>query len=219
MAHSRVPLAILPGGTAHVLARELGLPLDIQAAARSIRACSPHRISLGRAGQRYFLLLCGVGFDALVVSSVDHHWKKRFGMGSYLLEAFRQLWTRPLACFRIRADGHCYEITFACIAKAQHYGPIRMVREASLFSEEFHIYCFPSAGRLRYLAYAVAVLTNQVSLLADVKRFSARQVHCEPIGSEETGVMFQVDGELAGQLPCTFSLIPDALTLMVPAGA
>ena len=90
MAHSAVPLAVLPGGTANGLARELRLPLDIKAAARMIPSATPRRIALGRVGDRYFLSMVGVGFDAQVLTQIEGNWKDRLGMVHYGIQAVRQ---------------------------------------------------------------------------------------------------------------------------------
>ena len=217
MAHSHVPLAVLPGGTANVMARELGLPLDIGAAARAIPTSTPRRLALGCAGTRYFLLMAGVGFDAHVVRKVTLRWKKLFGMASYVIESVRQALFEPLSPFMLSVDGRRHQVTFACISRSQHYGPIRMVREADLFSDQFYVYCFHCENRLRYFLYALAVLAARPTQLPDFSRFPARKIHCEQIASNGNKVFLQVDGELAGQLPCTFEIVPDALTLLVPA--
>lgn len=217
LAHSNVPLAVLPGGTANVLARELGLPLDVSAAARTISMSTPQRMALGRAGTRYFLLMAGIGFDARVVRGVDGRWKKRLGMASYFIEAVRQLLFEPLSPpFVLSAEGQRSLVTFACISKSQHYGPVRMVREADLFSDRFQVYCFHSTNPLRYFLYALAVLARRPARLPDFSQFRARKIYCEQIPSNGKTVYLQVDGELAGQLPCTIEIVPDALTLLVP---
>ena len=217
MAHSPVPMAVLPGCTANVLIRELGLPLDIVAAARMIGASVPRRVALGRAGDRHFLLMAGVGFDAHVVRNVKCHWKKIFGMTSYVMESLRHLFFEPLPAFIINAEGRRHQVTFACISRSQHYGPIRMIPEADLFSDQFYVYCFHSQNRFRYFLYAMAVLAANPSQLHDFSRFPARKIYCERIPSQEEDVFLQVDGELAGKLPSTIEIVPDALTLMVPA--
>ena len=217
LAHSNVPLAVLPGGTANVLARELGLPLEFSAAARTISRSTPRRVALGRAGTRYFLLMAGVGFDARVVRGVEGRWKKRLGMASYFFEAVRQLLSEPLVPpFMLSAEGQRQLVTFACISKSQHYGPVRMVREADLFSDRFQVYCFHSANPLRYFLYALAVLLRLPARLPDFSQFRASKIYCEQIPSNGNTVFLQVDGELAGQLPCTIEIVPDALTLLVP---
>ena len=217
MAHSQVPLAVLPGGTANVLARELGLPLDIAAAARTISRSVPRRVALGNVGQRYFLLMAGVGFDAGVVKKINLKVKKVFGMASYVIEALWQLVFERRMPFYVYSDGRRHQATFACISRSQHYGPVRMVREADLFSDQFYVYCFHSGNPLRYLHYAWTILASAQPKMPAFTGFPARQIRCERIDSGEKPVFLQVDGEFAGQLPCTIEIVPDALTLMVPA--
>jgi diacylglycerol kinase (ATP) len=217
MAHSQVPLAVLPGGTANMLARELGIPLDIAAAARAISRSVPRKVALGKVGQRYFLSLAGVGFDAGIINKINLKAKKLLGMASYVMEAFRQLVFEPPTPFYVYSEGRLHQATFACISRSQHYGPIRMVREADLFSDQFYVYCFQSGNPLRYLLYAWTILVAGQSKLPDLTGFPSRQIRCERMDSGEKPVFLQVDGEFAGQLPCTIEIVPDALTLMVPA--
>ena len=218
MAHSCVPLAVLPCGTANVLARELRLPRDMRAAARAIPSATPRRLALGLAGNRYFLLMAGVGFDAQIIYKLALRWKNLLGIGSYVLETIRQVLFEPKKAFVVSTEDRQMEATFACTSKSRHYGPFHMVREADLFSESFFVYCFRSRNRLRYFLYSLALLTGRLDRLADVVRFPARKVRCEAIGSSPKKILFQVDGELAGWLPCTIEMVPDALTLLVPAG-
>jgi diacylglycerol kinase family enzyme len=64
------PLAVWPSGTSNVLARELGLPGSLDLIARMIATGAIRRVSVGRAGERYFLLMAGVGLDADMLRSV-----------------------------------------------------------------------------------------------------------------------------------------------------
>ena len=65
MVGSDTPLAILPGGNANVVCRNLGLPADIvEATGRLLNGLREHttrRISVGRTGGRCFLVSCGLG--------------------------------------------------------------------------------------------------------------------------------------------------------------
>src|SRR6266496_514351 len=87
LAGSETALAVLPIGTVNVWVRELGLPLQPRAAAEALLHAQIRTIDLGRAGDRYFLLMCGVGFDAAVTAEVRAHEKRRFGALAYLLRA------------------------------------------------------------------------------------------------------------------------------------
>jgi len=77
LATTDVPLAVLPGGGANVLARTLGLPEDPVRAARLLlpedREPKTRRVGLGRANDRWFAIAAGFGFDASVVEAIERH--------------------------------------------------------------------------------------------------------------------------------------------------
>jgi diacylglycerol kinase (ATP) len=72
LAGSQTALAVLPGGTVNVWAREVGIPLDPVRALQLLWEGQRRWIDLGRAGERYFLLMAGIGFDADVAAQVTH---------------------------------------------------------------------------------------------------------------------------------------------------
>lgn len=101
VAGSDVPLGLLPGGGANVLARGLGLPNDAAEAAQvqleALHAGLDRRIGLGSVNDRLFGFQCGVGFDAAVVRSVEQHprtkrWLRQLG---FVLLALRE-WSTSL---------------------------------------------------------------------------------------------------------------------------
>ncbi len=74
LAGSAVPVAVLPGGGANILARSLGLPNDpVEATGILLERLQrpPTRIPLGRVDGRYFVSNCGIGFDAAIVGEVE----------------------------------------------------------------------------------------------------------------------------------------------------
>jgi diacylglycerol kinase family enzyme len=77
LAGSEMPMAILPGGSANVVARSLGMPNDVVDATEHLLSLAdewePRKIDLGRADERYFVFACGAGIDATVVKRVDAH--------------------------------------------------------------------------------------------------------------------------------------------------
>lgn len=220
MVPSHVPLAILPGGTANMLARELGIPLSIEQAARAIPTSIRRRISVGSADGRLFVSLAGIGFDARVVRKLDKKWKAALGIGSYLIEGFRQLFFGPPSpFFHLSTNGNRQRVTYVCVAKSKHYGHMRVLPEADLFSNQFYLYAFQSQSRWRYLQYGGAIVAGWKSSLPAFIEFPTSRIDCEPIDPDEGEIYFQVDGELAGCLPCSIEIVPDALTLMVPVTA
>jgi diacylglycerol kinase family enzyme len=89
LARSGLPLALIPLGTANVLAAEIGLGPDPAAVARCVALGQPRPIALGAAAGRRFILMAGAGFDAHVVAGVSVPMKRWLGKGAYVLSTLR----------------------------------------------------------------------------------------------------------------------------------
>ena len=87
LARSGLPLALIPLGTANVLAAEIGLQTDPAAVARCVAFGQPRPIALGAANGRRFILMAGAGFDANVVAGVSVPMKRWLGKGAYILSS------------------------------------------------------------------------------------------------------------------------------------
>ena len=235
LSPSHVPLGILPGGTANILARELGLPLDPVRAAAELARWSPRRIPLGKAtwcagptppntstaqngpATRYFVTVAGIGYDAHVVYKLSLPMKLSWGVAGYIAEAFRQAFLYRFQGFSCRINGGPDRIaTFAALQRASNYGGwLHLTPEARFFHDRFSLCLFKSANRVRYFLYAALVLARQHFLLSDVELVEARKLCCAAQVAGEA-IRFELDGELVGTLPATFEIVPDALTLLVP---
>lgn len=224
MAPSQIPLAILPGGTANIIARELGLPGSITRAAKQLPSWSPCRMALGRANwndsgsprQRYFLAVAGIGFDAHIISQLNVPLKLRVGVAAYVWEALRQTFRYGFPSFQCAVNDHKISGTFAVVQRSGRYaGWLHLARSRSIRDLEFSCCDFKSSSPTRYFLYALAVLTRTHHRLRDVALLRGSHVCCTSSNSEEV-IHFEVDGELAGEIPVSFEIVPDALTLMAP---
>lgn len=222
MAGSGVPLAILPAGTANVLATETDMGRTAAAAAARIPECIPCRVSVGRAWfdgsehSRHFLLMAGMGLDAHVVYRVNVALKDRAGKLAYWLAGMRILASR-LEAFEVKVDGRAYSCSFALVTKVRNYGgDFEIARDISLFDDCFEVVLFEGRHSLRYIPYLVGMALKQVVGMRGVTVMRAREVFCQ--SGRHSRVHMQVDGEYAGQLPGRVELVPAALTLLVPSG-
>jgi diacylglycerol kinase (ATP) len=96
-----VVLAILPAGTGNLLARNLGIPLDLEQAVDVGLNGARRTIDVGRINGRRFAVMAGTGFDALMIRDTHRALKGRFGRAAYLWTGARHLRLRP---FRARVD-------------------------------------------------------------------------------------------------------------------
>ena len=125
LAGSNATLLVLPSGTANVLARETGLPRNPLAAAESAIRFQTREIPLGvvefSTHRRYFLLMCGVGFDAAAVRGLDRVRKRMLGMGAYFLSALGQF-TKRLGRLQATVGGETLDCTLVVASKSRLYG-------------------------------------------------------------------------------------------------
>lgn len=218
---SRVPLGILPAGTANVLANEMDMPGAIEAAAARLAACVPCRIPVGRVcypqgGARYFLLMAGSGLDARVVYQVSGPLKAKFGKIAYWIAGF-SLAGRVLDEFEVRVEGRLYTCSFALVSKVRNYGgDLEIARDTSLFDDRFEVVLFAGRNSVRYVKYLLGVALKRVGGMRGVTVLRARRVELAPAPGGR--VHLQVDGEFAGRLPVALEVVPDALTLLIPPG-
>jgi diacylglycerol kinase family enzyme len=218
MIGSTVPLAILPGGTANVLSVEIGLGTRLVEAAERLSEMVPARIAAGRLETsdqvRHFLLMAGVGFDAMIVYSVDAQLKQRIGRAAYWVGGFSQL-GKPLPEFDVRINDSSARCSFALASRVRNYGgDLWIARGASLFNEQFEFVLFEGKDTLPYLRYLFGVITGRLSGMSGVSVVSAESAIIECPGDER--IYVQIDGEYGGRLPAKLSIVPSAITLMMP---
>jgi diacylglycerol kinase (ATP) len=232
LAGSRLPMALLPAGTANILAKELGIPWDIPRAAKLIPDSVIQRIALGmatRAGGngndytaampeqgRYFLSVGGAGPDGAIVNGVDGALKKKVGVVAYWVEGMKQLLTYDFPEMRVRSNGTDHLASIIVVGRTANYGgPFKITTEATLFEDSFEFLTNSTRSRLQYLACLPALWLGKIRGMQGIKMWKSTEVICESAG--EQTVWAQVDGEPIGALPLKFSIVPDALSLVTPA--
>lgn len=220
MVHSHVPLAILPGGTANVLAMEMRIGRSIERVARSMAEWRPRRISVGHltcdGGRvaRHFLLMAGIGLDAYVVRHVSPALKARTGKFAYWVAGWSVL-GHDLAEFSVDLAGQRHKCSFALLSKVKNYGgDFEIARSVSLPDDQFEAVLLEGRSSLRYVKYFTGMALNRLSEMKGVTVLRAdRALIARP---EDSDAYVQIDGELIGALPAEVRVVPDALTLLMP---
>jgi len=220
MVHSDVPLGILPAGTANVLANELGIGRSMEQAAASLADSLKERVALGllssettRSG-RHFLLMAGAGLDADIVYHLNSRLKAAVGKAAYWIGGFSKL-GRRIPEFTVRAEGREYRASFALVSRVRNYGgDLEIAPSISLLDDEFEIVLFEGESSFGFLGYMLAVTVRRHRAMRGITILRTRQVEfAAPEGAE---IHVQVDGEYAGLAPACVTLLPNALTLLVP---
>ncbi len=214
---TKTTLAVLPGGTANVLAKELQLPTDPNDLAKLISLNRSRIISVGRASKpdkswsRYFLLMAGIGLDASIIETVNPELKKQWGLGSYVAAGLKTLATWPLKPFTIQFNEEEHEATFAIVANAANYAAwFNIAPEANMETDHLNVCVFNSRSRLMYLSYAFLSLFGAHTISPTVIHKPILSTYANT--SIDTPV--QLDGELVGHLPMLFECVPQSLRII-----
>jgi diacylglycerol kinase (ATP) len=133
VAGTGVALAILPAGTANLLASNLRIPAGLAEAVRAGLYGKRHRFDTGSVNGEHFAVMAGAGFDALMIKEAGKGRKGRFGRAAYLLAGARNLNARRAGAI-IKVDGkRFYEGQVSCVLVgnvAKVLGGIEVFREA-----------------------------------------------------------------------------------------
>ena len=104
---SEVPLVILPGGSANVMATELGIPSNLKEACAlmSHGLLETKTIDVGQCDKRYFISGISLGFGADIVKGANRETKNKFGIFAYFLSAVAALKNTKKVVYHLKIDG------------------------------------------------------------------------------------------------------------------
>lgn len=207
------PLAVIPLGTANVLAAEIGLSTAPDLVARTIAEAPATMVNVGTANGRRFLMMAGAGFDAHVVANVDPVMKRRFGKLAYVWQTFVQFKRYRFPELRVTIDGTDYTAYSAVVANGHYYGG-RFVcaPDARLTTPRLDVCLFTRPGRLNAARYAAALSLGFLPQLPDIRIVQGRHIAV----SGPLGAPIQADGDLVSHLPGEISLASDGIWVLYP---
>jgi YegS/Rv2252/BmrU family lipid kinase len=217
---SRVPLAILPGGTSNVLARELSIPLDVEAAAKLLTEGVPRQVRVFYANDRPFLLWAGVGLDARIMGHMSLVLKRWLGRTGIFFTVADEFFRYEFPRLEVDVDGEKHEATFAVACHASHYaGPWVIAPDARLESGEMDVLLFSDRTRWRFLSLFRQM---QIGRGGHLERGIAKIVRGRTAtirSLESYPVEVQVDGDCVLETPITCRVGDEMISILVPPEA
>jgi diacylglycerol kinase (ATP) len=239
LANSPVAVGILPMGTANALAHDLGLPLNVVAAAKVALHSTPRRVALGRIeyadlegkpGARYFVVAAGIGVDAHLFYKLHSGHKRRMGMAAYYAKAWNLWFTYPMPRFVAEyvesgSNGvQRAEVTELLGVRIRNFGGVvqELAPGASLDRDDLRVVLCRTASRARYLAYVARGLLRRQWTISGIDLIHSTRVACRGMDvppsktQDQRKIYVEADGELLGTLPAEMTVEPNALTLLAP---
>lgn len=214
LAGGTVPLGILPGGTANVLARELEVPRSLQSAAQVLANGVTTAISVGRANDRRFLMMAGFGFDAMVLTGFNPFLKRHLGRLAYAARCAEEFVRFNAPELEVSTDDGVVRASMVIAANIRLYGgDFVLAPEADPTDDLLDLVIFRGGGRLDYTRYLAGALAQRLGSLKDVTMVRTRSATIRSAGGPVPG---HIDGDTVLETPVTLSVEPRVLRVRVP---
>ncbi len=216
-------LGILPLGTGNDFVRGLGIGTHLENALEvlesgTFRAVDVGKIEIG-GKSLYFLNVAGAGFDSRVAARINEHrpriLSKLGGTVAYLVACGCEMRAFPLAQMRLEMNGNVVEgrAVLCAVANSSSYGGgMRVAPDADLGDGLFEICLIRALSRGAFLRAFPGVFSGKHIRHPRVEMFQTAKIRleCEP------PLPVLVDGEIVGQTPASFEIVPRAIEIMAP---
>lgn len=213
LADPLLPLAIVPLGTANVLAAEIGLARHPAVTAQTIACGEPVAAALGMVNGRRFVVVAGIGFDARTVARVHGGLKRWAGKLAYIAAGLVEFARYRPARYAVTVDGRNFVAASVIIANGRYYaGRFVFAPQASLGSPHLDVCLLTRPGRWNLLRYALATLSGRIERLRDVVIVQGTTITVDG----PPGDPIEADGDIVGGLPAHVTVQPDAVRLVRP---
>jgi diacylglycerol kinase (ATP) len=217
------PLAIVPLGTANVLAHELGLDFSAAALAQTMMSGRAMLVHPGEASgdgdPRCFSLMAGAGFDAKVVAGVTAPLKRRLGKAAYVWRSLIETQRYRPVRYAVEIDGARYEAASVIVTRSRHYaGPYVVAPKAMLSEPLLHVCLFERWGRSHTLRFGLALLLGKLPTTGGYRVVTGRDVKLSVLSDagEVRPQPVQIDGDDALTLPVSICIAGGAVRLLQP---
>jgi len=216
---SDIPLAILPGGSANVMATELGIPADLKEACMLLGhgPLETKTIDVGQFDKRHFMIRMSFGFEADVVKGADRKTKNKIGIFAYFLSALAELKKIRKAVYHLKIDGQEHEVEgLACvIANTGNLGfsKISLDKHIDVSDGLLDVVVVRKANLSLFKLIVVTWLKRQrPDNLELVKHWQGKDISV----SSNPKQAVQCDGEVLKTIPLHIKIIPGAIKVLVP---
>lgn len=210
-----VSLGLVPLGTANDFATCLGIPPDPQKAAQVLLESRVRWVDLGRANDRWFVNVAGVGFDAEVARWVNGRNKVVRGTAMYVAGIFRTLVRYRPTEVTVRLDGVPWtaRVFLVAVGNSPAYaGGIRMCPHARPDDGELEVVRIGDVHKLEVFRILPMLYAGRHLTHPKVARAAAREVVVEC----SVPLAVHADGEPVGTTPARFRVQPQALRVLTP---
>lgn len=212
-------LGVLPFGTMNHFAKDLNIPLDLEAAIETIVAGHAVTVDVGDVNGRIFLNNSSLGLYPRIIREREK--QQRLGWGkwpAYIWAALAVLRRYPFLEIRLSVDGKALtgRTPFVFVGNNEYeMERLNIGSRACLDKGELSLYTTNGTGRLGLIRLALRALLGGLHQERDFLAFTTKDIS---IGTQHKRVRVALDGEVTiMEPPLHFRVRPGALRVLAPA--
>ena len=206
------PLAIIPMGTANIVAIEAGISNNSKAICAAINQGKTKKAYVSTINNKKFILMTGIGYDAKVVNNINPKLKKIFGKLIFSIEGLKQFFKLKEFNITVSTNNETHAANWVLITNAKHYaGPHSITKRTNIFNENLVCYLFQDLNKLSFLYNLFLIIF--FGDLSKSKKIKTIQSNSFDINSDNK-TPIQCDGEPFGHLPATIQSNKEFINLI-----
>lgn len=212
LRRTRTALGIVPAGTGNDFIKTVGIPKDWREALEYVLSHPARPVDTGMAGERFFMNVCGAGFDVMVLDFAESAKKRMHGIWPYLYGVIRAI--KAFKPFRMHIeinDGTVLdgEYMICSVGNGRYIGGgIPITPLSYVTNGVFEILVVDAVPRWKIPFYLPSLMMGTLYKRKPAHRYQARE--CSLAAK---GMRLNLDGEIMPVESVRFVCEGDALTL------
>jgi diacylglycerol kinase family enzyme len=213
-----IPLGIVPAGSTNIIARELRIPTNAQAAARLLfTSATIRRIDAGVCDGKIFLHMAGCGIDSLLFELSRPALKRKVGWIAYVPAAIAAM-RRPRSRYTVRSAERSIESVespLVLIANGPSIVAPRFQLDRGIVLDDgwLDVFVVTATTPMGFARVLASMAMRKLSTSSHVDTWKTRRVEIDA----EPAIALELDGDVSARTPVTLEIAPGAVEVVVPA--
>ena len=206
------PMGIIPAGTGNDFIKSAGIPNDPDKALELLLARTAKPTDTGTVNDRFFLNVCGTGFDVTVLDYAENEKKRHRGLTPYFLGLIKAIFHYHSIHLKITADGKEQEGQYLICSVANGRfigGGIPICPKADIEDGKLDLVMIRSVHRWQIPFYLPGLMLSR-----DLAFRITKHLRASDIKIEGNSLRINVDGDIKPMDSVDFRINPGSLMLI-----